>query len=215
MSASGPQLIAGEAIRRTAERGTPDSLAAPARTPRRAARRSPGGRTTTRDSSGAAARSRWRRPTGRWAIRLTPTMATSGALITGVVTMPPRGPRLVIVIVDPESSSRVALPVRAASARRATSAAVAHRSRASAWRTTGTVSPASVCVATPMLTASKRVTMPCSSSNRAFICGNVGTASTIARIRNGRTVSRPRVPPNRSLSFERSASSSVTSTSST
>ena len=105
-----------------------------------------------------------------------------------------------IVIVDPESSSRVALPVRAASASRATSAALAHRSRASACRTTGTISPASVCVAMPMFTASKRVTMPCSSSNRAFICGNAGTASTIARIRNGRMVSRPRVAPNRSLS---------------
>ena len=69
-----------------------------------------------------------------------------------------------MVIVEPESSSRVALPVRAASARRATSAALDHRSRASAWRTTGTISPRSVCVAMPMCTAAWRVTTPFSSS---------------------------------------------------
>ena len=50
------------------------------------------------------------RITGRSTMRLTATIAASGGLITGVVTMPPSGPRLVIVIVDPESSSRVALP---------------------------------------------------------------------------------------------------------
>ena len=63
------------------------------------------------------------RTTGRSTIRLAPMIATSGWLITGVVTMPPSGPRLVIVIVEPVSSSRVALPSRAAAARRATSAA--------------------------------------------------------------------------------------------
>ena len=41
------------------------------------------------------------RTTGRSTIRLTPTIATSGWLMTGVVTMPPSGPRLVIVIVEP------------------------------------------------------------------------------------------------------------------
>ena len=40
-------------------------------------------------------------------------MATSGRLITGVVTMPPSAPRLVMVMVEPESSARVALPSRA------------------------------------------------------------------------------------------------------
>jgi hypothetical protein len=50
--------IVREAIRRTAAPGTPDSLAGPGQTPRRAAHRSLGGRTTTRDSSSAAARSR-------------------------------------------------------------------------------------------------------------------------------------------------------------
>jgi hypothetical protein len=52
-------------------------------------------------------------------MRLTPTMATSGWLITGVETMPPSLPRLVIVIVEPLSWSRVALPLRAVSASRA------------------------------------------------------------------------------------------------
>ena len=81
------------------------------------------------------------RITGRSTMRLTPTIATSGWLITGVVTMPPSAPRLVMVMVEPVSSSRVALPLRAASARRAISAALAHRSSASAWRTTGTIRP--------------------------------------------------------------------------
>ncbi len=104
------------------------------------------------------------RQTGRVTIRLTPTIAVSGGLITGVVTMPPSGPRLVIVIVEPVSSSRVASPARAATARRAISAAHDHRSRASAWRTTGTRSPAGVCVAMPTCTAAWRVSVPASSS---------------------------------------------------
>ena len=44
--------------------------------------------------------------TGRTAILLTPTIATSGWLITGVVTMPPSAPSEVMVMVEPESSSR-------------------------------------------------------------------------------------------------------------
>ena len=43
-------------------------------------------------------------------LRLTPTIATSGRLITGVVTMPPSAPRLVMVMVEPTSSARVAVP---------------------------------------------------------------------------------------------------------
>ena len=46
-------------------------------------------------------------------MRLTPTIATSGWLMTGVAAMPPRAPRLVTVIVEPVSSSRAALPARA------------------------------------------------------------------------------------------------------
>ena len=79
-------------------------------------------------------------------------MATSGRLITGVVTMPPSAPRLVIVMVEPVSSARVALPSRAASARRSTSAAQSHRLSDSQWRTTGTMRPAGVCVAMPIWT---------------------------------------------------------------
>src|SRR3546814_5366018 len=55
--------------------------------------------------------------TGRSTILLGPMIATSGRLITGVVAIPPNGPSEVIVSVDPESSSDLALPVRAASAR--------------------------------------------------------------------------------------------------
>src|SRR5450755_4318654 len=87
--------------------------------------------------------------TGRTICLLTPMMATSGRLITGVVTMPPSAPRLVIVMVEPVSSARVALPSRAASARRCTSAAQSHRLSDSQWRTTGTINPAGVWVAMP------------------------------------------------------------------
>ena len=69
---------------------------------------------------------------GRSTMRFTPMIATSGWLITGVVTMPPSAPRLVMVMVEPVSCSRVALPLRAASARRAISPAQDHRSCASA-----------------------------------------------------------------------------------
>ena len=53
-------------------------------------------------------------------------IATSGRLITGVEVIPPIGPRLEIVMVEPDSSSRAALPVRAASARRTISDASCH-----------------------------------------------------------------------------------------
>ncbi len=66
----------------------------------------------------------WPSHIGRTCILLTPTMATSGWLMIGVVTSPPSAPSEVIVIVEPPSSSRVALPVRAASLTRAISAAV-------------------------------------------------------------------------------------------
>jgi hypothetical protein len=57
------------------------------------------------------------RTIGRATMRLMPTMATSGWLMTGVDTMPPSLPRLVTVSVEPDSSSRVALPARALAAR--------------------------------------------------------------------------------------------------
>ena len=47
--------------------------------------------------------------TGRSTARLMPMIATSGALMMGVLAMPPSLPRLVSVIVEPASSSRVAL----------------------------------------------------------------------------------------------------------
>ena len=97
-------------------RALPESRASPARTAPRACRRPRGGRTTTTGSSSGAPPPAPPRITGRSTMRLTPTMATSGWLMTGVLTMPPSAPRLVIVIVEPLSSSRVALPLRAASA---------------------------------------------------------------------------------------------------
>ncbi|MNL38390.1 hypothetical protein D3C87_1606020 [compost metagenome] len=69
---------------------------------------------------------------GRSTILFTPTIATSGRFSTGVLTMPPNAPRLVRVMVEPDSSSRLALPLRAALARRAISVALSHRLRASA-----------------------------------------------------------------------------------
>src|SRR3546814_9494230 len=60
---------------------------------------------------------------GRSTIRLGPIIATSGRLITGVVQIPPSGPREVIVSVDPLSSAEVTLPERAASASRLISVA--------------------------------------------------------------------------------------------
>ena len=55
------------------------------------------------------------RTTGRSTALLSPMMATSGALMTGVEAMPPSLPRLVTVMVEPTSSSRVALFERARS----------------------------------------------------------------------------------------------------
>ena len=51
--------------------------------------------------------------------------------MTGVAARPPSAPRLVIVIVEPVSSSRDAFPSRAAAASRRNSAALCHRLSAS------------------------------------------------------------------------------------
>jgi hypothetical protein len=91
--------------------------------------------------------------TGRSTARLMPMMETSGALMIGVLAMPPSLPRLVSVRVEPVSSSRVALLVRAASVTRRISVATSHSDRSCTSRTTGTFSPSDVCVATPRCTA--------------------------------------------------------------
>ncbi len=115
----------------------------------------------------------------------------------------------------PIDDAVIALPLRAAPARRAISAAQAHRSSCCASRSTGTIRPASVCVATPACTALYCVSTPASSSKREFTCGCSGTPSTMARIRNGSSVRCARPVPAFAFSAVRSASSSVTSTSST
>src|SRR5581483_9226305 len=69
---------------------------------------------------------------GRLATLCTPRIATSGWLMIGVAITPPSAPRLVMVNVEPISSSRVALPVRVASARRAISCARSTSERRSA-----------------------------------------------------------------------------------
>ncbi len=56
--------------------------------------------------------------TGRSTALLSPMIATSVALMMGVDAMPPSLPKLVTVMVEPASSSRAALLVRARSARR-------------------------------------------------------------------------------------------------
>src|SRR5437868_3403834 len=75
---------------------------------------------------------------------LTAMIATSGRLITGVEVIPPSGPRLDSVIDEPDSSSREALPLRAASARRRISLASCQTLNDSAPRITGTIRPLSV-----------------------------------------------------------------------
>ena len=70
----------------------------------------------------------------------------------GVLAMPPSLPRLVMVMVEPVSSSRFALLVRAASLTRRISAARSHSVSAWASCTTGTFRPSAVCVATPRCT---------------------------------------------------------------
>ena len=89
---------------------------------RRRSRRRRGGRRTRRGSSSCCTAMWPLWTTGRSMIAFGPMIATSGWLMTGVVTTPPMGPKLVIVIVEPESSSRVALLSRAAVETRATSA---------------------------------------------------------------------------------------------
>ena len=77
-------------------------------------------------------------------------MATSGWLITGVETIPPSVPSELRVMVEPDNSSRGAVPALAALDTRASSRAQSQMPRASAWRTTGTISPPGVWVAMPM-----------------------------------------------------------------
>ena len=76
--------------------------------------------------------------TGFSMARLTPMIPTSGILMTGVETMPPSLPRLVIVMVEPLSSDFVMLLLRAASATRRISAASCCTDKLCAFFTTGT-----------------------------------------------------------------------------
>jgi hypothetical protein len=82
--------------------------------------------------------------TGRATIRFGAIMATSGALMIGVVATPPSAPRELIVIVDPVNSSRPIVPSRAAWLNRATSSDNAHSECVAACRMTGTIRPALV-----------------------------------------------------------------------
>ena len=128
--------------------------------------------------------------TGVSTILLGPIMPTSGRLITGVVTTPPRGPREVRVMVPPDKITcgnlyLLWLPYQGA----AISVAVCQISRLSAWRTTGTINPLGVCAAMPICTPLCSVTMPASSSNVALHCGQRAEALTIARMKNGIRVS--------------------------
>ena len=72
---------------------------------RRGPRRRRGGRTSRRRSRPSGRRSAPSRTTGRSPIRCSPTIATSGWLISGVTKIPPSLPALVIVIVASRSSS--------------------------------------------------------------------------------------------------------------
>ena len=108
-----------------------------------------------------------------------------------------------------------ALPLRAASARRAISAALDHRSRASASRSTGTIRPPSVCVAMPRCTAPWRVTHA-----GLVVEARVEQRAVAQRLHQRADQERQqgqlaRSAPRFAFSCARSASSSVTSTSST
>ena len=70
----------------------------------------------------------------------------------------------VSVIVEPESSAALTVPLRAASDRRPISAASCQTFLSWASRSTGTLSPAWVCVAMPRWTRPERVTTPAASS---------------------------------------------------
>ena len=141
--------------------------------------------------------------TGRICILLTPTTATSGWLMTGVVTRPPSAPSDVTVIVEPTSSSRPRLPSTAAVESRLISARehpeVGRLCVANDWYQ----QTAWVCVAMPTWTAPYCRTMPASSSNRALTSGCSATEQTIARTMKGSRVS---VCVRRAVAFvERSA----------
>ena len=94
-----------------------------------------------------------------------------------------------MVKVAPLSSSRVALPLRAASERRRISDASCHTDRDCASRIVATISPFGVCVATPMCTEPWRVMTIASSSNVALSIGHSARPRDRAVIRNGRSVS--------------------------
>ena len=97
-----------------------------------------------------------------------------------------------MVMVEPDSSSRVDLAARAPP-RPGARPRAAHGPQVAAPRRgarTGTIRPPSVCVAMPRCTARCRWTTPASSSKRALICGkSAQRRRTSARIRNGSSVS--------------------------
>ena len=73
--------------------------------------------------------------------------------MTGVVTTPPMAPSEVMVMVEPDSSSRVAVPALAASASRLTSArAVPEVARLGVLAPPARPARAGVCVAMPIWT---------------------------------------------------------------
>ncbi len=91
------------------------------------------------------------RTTGFCFIWCTPRMPTSGKFKIGVAKRPPCCPSDVMVKVEPCTSSSFDLPSRASRATRSISLATPSSERRSASLMTGTVSPASVEVAMPML----------------------------------------------------------------
>jgi len=145
---------------------------------------------------------------------LSPMIATSGALMMGVEAMPPSLPRLVTVMVEPASSSRVALLLRARSARRRISAAV---SRAPAI---GHCAPP-VLSDRPSLRGDADVhcavatNTPRAASYSTLHCGNESSTRVSAMTTSGRKVKLALSAGRDRFNCCRSDSSSVTSTSST
>ena len=98
----------------------------------------------------------------------------------GVAITPPRVPVLDTVMVPPCSSSSLSVPARAPCASRSISRARSNSVRAPASRTTGTVSPSGVSVATATWWPRLITISPAASSSVALSSGNSRSEATSA-----------------------------------
>src|SRR5439155_272516 len=147
--------------------------------------------------------------TGRICARLTPRIATSGALMIGVKYVPPMPPSEEMVKVAPCMSAGESFPSRAFAARSLVSLAMTSTPFLSASFTTGTTNPCGVSAAKPMF--QYFLSTRWSPSSELLKLGNFCRAATDAFIRKA---SRVTLTSCSLLSARRNASSSVMSASS-